>query len=735
MKKAKVTYWAADTENTVPRSTIYDKDELTEDDYMDIFREAGDITKDVDEFTRVWATGIAPVKKDVCRADVKINSSIKEFMQHTAQLEGRPVVLFHNFAYDGKFILTWAFENGYVETMNGRNATDAEKEYIIDFCKNYSFGFDELNQITVRRFKKASERKDEYEKYKHEALVDEYNKFVPKADIPFAEFANIWEYVEQIKMRAMKRDPDDGEFMTCISGDGIWYSMKIRFPKNHKVVEFRDSLKILPFSVNKIAKDLKTKAQKLVGSIDYAKDRPLGYEITQEEEAYIANDVLVMAEALAMIEEYGLLTNLTIGSACMKDYMTRFGYGDYKKGKERFKSRAYFPELDRELDAKLRKAYHGGFCYNNTDGRIYETRGYVYDVCSLYPSVMHGNSATGVHFYPVGFPTHFDGADFDKYDKTAYFIHVLVQFQIKPKHLPCVQIKNSRWADNEYIMDSEGIVELTFCRPDWELFNEQYDIQYLDIIEGWSFDSRCDLFDDYIEYWYHLKATAPNPVIRLICKLMLNNLYGKFATSPKKSEAHFRLEDGLLKSATEDVIGAGVYIPVGAFITAYARCVTIRAAQKNYENFLYADTDSLHLKEPAVGIQIGKALGEWDNETCWTKARFVRQKTYIEYTDIKDGQPVEPFLLIRACGASEAVKERLLYKVTERKNDKWVFTPIIRDENDKIMNELREVDEVIERFTYGLVEAGKLAKKTVDGGCILHETLFSINKPKVLTNR
>jgi hypothetical protein len=76
-----------------------------------------------------------------------------------------------------------------------------------------------------------------------------------------------------------------------------------------------------------------------------------------------------------------------------------------------------------------------------------------------------------------------------------------------------------------------------------------------------------------------------------------------------------------------------IYIPVGTFITAWARHTTINAAQSVYDRFLYADTDSLHL----TGTDLPKELeidpdklGAWKHEGTFRKGRYLRQKSYIE---------------------------------------------------------------------------------------------------------
>lgn len=85
---------------------------------------------------------------------------------------------------------------------------------------------------------------------------------------------------------------------------------------------------------------------------------------------------------------------------------------------------------------------------------------------------------------------------------------------------------------------------------------------------------------------------------------MLNALYGKFATSLEVQNKEPYLEDDIVKyKLLEREKKKGLYIPVGAFITAYARRKTILTSQaiKDYsiskygkDLYIYSDTDSIH---------------------------------------------------------------------------------------------------------------------------------------------
>ena len=78
------------------------------------------------------------------------------------------------------------------------------------------------------------------------------------------------------------------------------------------------------------------------------------------------------------------------------------------------------------------------------------------------------------------------------------------------------------------------------------------------------------------------------------------------------------------------------YVPLASFITSYARAITIKAAIANFENFVYADTDSLHLTKEAVGIVIDdNELGAWKLEKEFDDSLFLGLKCYAEHD--KDG--------------------------------------------------------------------------------------------------
>lgn len=115
------------------------------------------------------------------------------------------------------------------------------------------------------------------------------------------------------------------QFKCSISAKGIWYTITIKMGKH--VIEIRDSLKLLPFSLKRIGKAFGTKHQKL--EIEYEGFRYAGCTISEQEKKYIANDVLVIKEALELMFDEGH-TKLTIGACCMDEFKKTVGKEDYK---------------------------------------------------------------------------------------------------------------------------------------------------------------------------------------------------------------------------------------------------------------------------------------------------------------------------------------------------------------------------------------------------------------------
>lgn len=486
----------------------------------------------------------------------------------------------------------------------------------------------------------------------------------------------------------MERKMQEKQFSTLITDMGQWYYIKIRF-KDHSgletKVEIYDSLKFIPMSIEEMPKAFGLEEHKL--EIDYNKPRPIGYEMDEQEREYLLADVRILAKVIKLMHD-NKQTKMTTAANALASFKGFYG--------KRY--RFDFPTLDRDTDADIRKTYKGGFTYLNPMYQEQEIgEGTVYDVNSMYPWAMKYCKL------PYGSPVYFKG----EYKPSAIFdlytICIRCKFKLKPNRVPSIQIKqNWRFSETEYLRDSDGEVILNLTSVDYELFLHNYDVEILEYYGGYMFKSKTGIFAEYVDNWYEVKdrsRTNGDKAMERIAKLMLNSLYGKFgASKDRKQKAPYLDDKGKvcfhLLDSKED---KGGYLPIASFITSYCRDKIIRAAEICGNRFIYADTDSVHVKgtEPIPGLDVDNhRLGAFKVEEQFIRAKFIRQKTYYEIT-MKNGKE---HMDIKAAGMPKSAKK------------------LVTEEN----------------FTVGAEFGGKLVPRVVPGGVILRETTFSIKKAKTV---
>lgn len=563
--------------------------------------------------------------------------------------------------------------------------------------------------------------------------------------------------IQKVKFKAPK-DMNNGEVAYSVTAMGQWYRIIV---KTHShIIEFRDSLKLLPFSVKRIGESFDTKHKKL--DMEYTGLRYAGCPISDEERLYIANDVLVVKEALEIMFDEGH-DRLTIGSCCLAEYKKSVGRKTYK---------TMFPNLyEISIDEKkygspnageyVKLSYHGGWCYlvKGKEKQI-KRNGTTADVNSLYPSMMSSESC---NVYPMREPTFWSGDYIPVEAKSPtkyYFVRFKTRFYIKPGKLPFIQIKNSmaykmtemletsdrKGKDGLYhkeYIDLDGnvqqsIVTLTMTMIDFKLFKEHYDLIDFEILDGCYFDAAIGIFDNYIEKYKQIKLNSKGAQ-RELAKLFLNNLYGKMASNTISSfKVAYDKGDGVLgfytQSENDKMPG---YIAVGSAITSYARNFTIRAAQANYHGvdkpgFIYADTDSIHCDLPPEeikGITVHpKNFCCWKLEACWDVGWFVRQKTYIEHVTHEDCEPIEKsYYNIKCAGMPEKCKQLFMKSMEgwDKEEEKDMT-----EEDLKFLYEDKEhtkpIHRELEDFDVGLCVPGKLLPKRIRGGVLLVDTYYEM---------
>ena len=638
--------------------------------------------------TEVWASALVELFSD----KVTILHSISETFDYLVSLNCNVVVYYHNLKFDGAFWLSYL---------------------LVD--KKFTQAYDKIGD------------KETDVKWKQQ----------------FKMFNNTFKY--------------------SISDRGMWYSIIVKV-KNH-FIEIRDSLKLLPFSVKRIGESFGTKHKKL--DMEYTGFRYAGCEITKEEQEYIANDVLVVKEALEIMFKQGH-NKLTIGSCCLEEYKKicrssleiQLDYAEMFPNLYDFKIDKQEHKYDNAGDW-LRKSYRGGWCYlvKGKENKI-KTNGTTADVNSLYPSMMSSKSGNK---YPIGLPKFWTGNFIPGQalkENMYYFVRIKTRFYIKDNYLPFIQIKGDlKYKGTEsletsdvynhengdyfpYYIDKDGNiqqakVELTLTMTDYQLIKEHYELVDFEILDGCYFYSMVGIFDEYINKYAKIKKESKG-ALRELAKLFLNNLYGKMASSTDSSFKIAYVKDdksiGFMQ-VVENEKNPG-YIAIGSAITSYSRNFTIRAAQKNYygaekRGFIYADTDSIHcdlLPQEIKGIEVDdKEFCCWKLESCWDKAIFTRQKTYIEHVTHENLIPLEEskqYNNIKCAGMPKKCKDlfEISMQGTADVNENWSDEEkeFLFDKNNKPI--VRDYSD----FKVGLKVPDKLRPIRIRGGVLLVNTTYEM---------
>lgn len=180
---------------------------------------------------------------------------------------------------------------------------------------------------------------------------------------------------------------------------------------------------------------------------------------------------------------------------------------------------------------------------------------------------------------PFGEPVFFEGKYKEDKIYNLYIQMITCSFEIKKNKIPTIQIKNnhSYFIANEYLESSnKKTVCLVLTNVDLKLFLEQYNVYNLEYVAGWKFKSKQGIFKEYIDKWITRKNEATisgNKGQRTRAKLMLNSLYGKFATSlDVQSKMPYLGEDEIVHySFTKKEQKEGIYIPMRLFYNSICK--------------------------------------------------------------------------------------------------------------------------------------------------------------------
>lgn len=270
-----------------------------------------------------------------------------------------------------------------------------------------------------------------------------------------------------------------------------------------------------------------------------------------------------------------------------------------------------------------------------------------YDINSAYPDVM------GTEKFPAGTINHIEG-------------------EIKAKHCGIYRVTLSRSFDDARGVSSvpfycknlegkarylsHGTIETWITSPEVAfLLSQGWQVK---IHEGWYWDQvfRFAAWKNKLEKIRVTDPAGPKGPMGTICKILGNAAYGKtgeilagedFVISticPSGYEHYFDATLGTERELplwykTEDPDTAFYHEPqIAAFVTAYVRIKTMRAALWSPHTFLTADTDAVAFSAPVPELEAlidPLAYGKWKKESNGDRHVFIAKKVY---ANLKTGE-------------------------------------------------------------------------------------------------
>lgn len=460
------------------------------------------------------------------------------------------------------------------------------------------------------------------------------------------------------------------------------YKMEVNY-HGHELL-FYDSLKLYPgSSIEKLGEMVGVR--KLVGDYDYEKVRHGKNDFTFLERQYFRHDIIILRKVLEKHFKDHHKLRLTRSSYAYAALKREVRSNDAKLLKEdRVFHRIFKPSIERAHYDYLHNAYFGGFTYANPEFTNQELgQGFVFDVNSLYPSVM-------VTDFPLLDSevklTHDKFKELDWLDQHTFFVATirLNKLKMKKNTFPCLPKKmNFRSNEVVYSLDDVDYPYVTLTNLDFYWLFENYDLEY-EFVKGYYYpEFAVRPFESFIlknNKGKEEAGRAGNKFQRLMFKLSNNSSYGKFGQKPDFQSSQPVLNDN----------GIVTFIPIDEdqkddsfnnvliadFVTAKARNVlyhAIRAVNESNDfDFVYCDTDSIHIlnytdfgvddyKEIAKILPINidpQKLGYWKLENDFNRAKFLRSKAYYEESTT-DGQ------VVKLAGVSPDGKQEIRDKINK----------------------------------------------------------------------
>ncbi len=454
-------------------------------------------------------------------------------------------------------------------------------------------------------------------------------------------------------------------------------------------IEFRCSYILSGYPLASLGEQLrKYPCEKMVGDLDYTKQRNRKTPLTDKEWKYCENDVrVVMSYIQEKIESDGDITKIPLTNtgyvrnycrnACMYD-------GSHKKNSFKFLNyRRLMKSLQLTPDEyeQLKRAFQGGFTHANAfyTGQVVENVE-SFDFTSSYPAVMVAEQfpmscaevvkirstadlVKNCNLYCCLFDVEFVGLE-----ASTMFEHPLSRSR-------CWQISGVT-EDNGRVVCAESL-RTTITEQDYFIFRKFYTWKKMRIGTFRRY-KRGYLPTDFVKAilkLYSDKTTLKGVIGReedyLRSKGMVNACYGMCVTDICRDEHEYSDSEWSTSGANIEKqiekenksVRRFLYFPWGVWVTAYARKNLFSGIYEFGNDYVYSDTDSIKGRHPERHMDyingynkriiekleralrwhkipldairpktikgVEKPLGVWDDEGMYTKFKTMGAKRYM----------------------------------------------------------------------------------------------------------
>lgn len=332
-------------------------------------------------------------------------------------------------------------------------------------------------------------------------------------------------------------------------------------------------------------------------------------------------EAMATAQAVYIMHKQGM-RGITLSADCFREYVHTIGEKAYK---------SFFPELPDYVCDAVQQAYVGGYNYIAPKYINKDIRVNSYDENAMYAAIMlYCRLPCGMAMEYYGQPP----------KKGYLYVHKFAaSFSLKDGYLPTVKLRDRLDVGGDYLIEQRTPIEMVMTSVDYELFLKHYNIISIEHIGGFAFQARNGMFTEYMSRWSDIKIYTTIPAQRTIAKHHLTHLYGVFGRSKTRKSKTPEYSGGVVSWHIATNTGKFNYMPIAAFVTAYARKQIIEIGQANFDRFVCACTDSVKLEyvpnanNTPPGVKLSRATGDFKLEYEAAPFKILKHNTYAYITD------------------------------------------------------------------------------------------------------